>query len=570
MNTLQGVSASTGAALGPFHVMATALPKPSSIKTALTSQQERENLTRAAKAIADELRDRSLRTSGEAQEILLASSEIAQDSALLSEAEALIDKGHSAAYAIWEAAEVFFALLTQSGGYLAERASDVANIRDRITCVLSSVGYPEIPHLDHPFVLIARDLSPADTTDLQPGQVLAIVTEEGGPTSHTAIIARTLGIPAVVACKGVVAAAKSDLSGKVGVDARGGAVTFDPSAELENELAALTATIEIRRAHKPKRPSDGYTTTDGITVPIYANVGRLDDVQAAVNAGADGIGLLRTELLYLDRQTPPTLEEQCDIYRKMFTPFKGRKVIIRTLDAGADKPMAFINFAHEPNPALGVRGYRTIVINEQLLNTQLKAIADATSASGADVWVMAPMITLPEEAQKFVALAKSYGIKTVGVMVEVPSAVLLADDITRVSDFVSIGTNDLGQYLHAADRESAQLAMFNDPWQPALLRAVHLVATSGSAHNCPVGVCGEAASDPALAAVLIGLGVTSLSCNISTLEDVAQAVTSLSHLEMREAANAALRAGNAKDAKTFARGHLHKLRLWVYKKLVNA
>lgn len=559
MSTFQGVSASTGAALGPFQLMATALPKPSSIKSALASQQERENLTRAAKAIAEELADRALRSSGEAQEILLASSEIAQDSALLSEAETLINEGHSAAYAIWEAAEVFSTLLRQSGGYLAERASDVANIRDRITCILSGVGYPEIPHLDHPFVLIARDLSPADTTDLKPGQVLAIVTEEGGPTSHTAIIARTLGIPAVVACKGVVEAAKSDLSGKVGVDARDGIVTFNPSAELESELAALTATIEIRRANRPKRAHNGYATTDGITVPIYANVGRPEDVQVALNAGADGIGLLRTELLYLDRQTPPTLDEQRDIYAKILTPFKGRKVIIRTLDAGADKPMAFINFTHEPNPALGVRGYRTIAINEQLLQIQLEAIADATAASDADVWVMAPMITLPEEAQNFVALAKSYGIKRAGVMVEVPSAVLLADEITRVSDFVSIGTNDLGQYLHAADRESAQLAMFNDPWQPALLHAVHRVATSGSAHNCPVGVCGEAASDPALAAVLIGLGVTSLSCNISTLEDVVLAITSLSHLEMREAANAALRAGNARDAKAFAREHLHKL-----------
>lgn len=559
MSTLQGVSASTGAALGSFHVMAAALPKPSSIKTILTAQQERENLTRAIKTIADELADRASRTTGEAQEILLASSEIAQDSALLSEAETLINKGHSAAYAIWEAVEVFSALLTKTGGYLAERASDVANIRDRIICILSGVDYPEIPHLDHPFVLIARDLSPADTTDLQPGQVLAIVTEEGGPTSHTAIIARTLGIPAVVACKGVVEAAKSDLSGKVGVDAQGGAVTFNPSAERESELAALRATIEMRKTNKPKRTHGGYTTTDGIIVSVYANVGRLDDVQVALNAGADGIGLLRTELLYLNRQTPPTLDEQRDIYTKMFIPFKGRKVVIRTLDAGADKPMAFINFAHEPNPALGVRGYRTIAIDEQLLKIQLEAIADATAVSGTDVWVMAPMITLPEEAQNFVALAKSYGIKTVGVMVEVPSAVLLADGITRVSDFVSIGTNDLGQYLHAADRESAQLAKFNDPWQPALLHAVHLVATSGSTNNCPVGVCGEAASDPALAAVLVGLGVTSLSCNVSTLEDVALAITSLSHREMQGAANAALHAGNAKDAKAFAREHLHKL-----------
>jgi len=559
LDALQGISASTGAALGPFQVMAAALPKPSSIKSTLTPVQERENLHHAVKTISDELASRAARTSGEAQEILEASSEIAQDSALLSTAESLIDKGYGAAYAMWEASEVFTQLLIEAGGYLAERASDVGNIRDRIICVISGVGYPEIPHLEYPFVLIARDLSPADTSDLKLGQILAIVTEEGGPTSHTAIIARTLAIPAVVACKGVVEAAKKDTSGKVGVDAQRGLVTFDPTVELETELAALTASITVRRSKRAVRGRNGYETTDGISIPIYANVGRLSDIEVAINAGADGVGLLRTELLYLDRQTPPTLDEQRDIYIKAFTPFAGKKVVIRTLDAGADKPMAFITFADEPNPALGVRGYRTIAINKELLTTQLQAIADAIKVTEADVWVMAPMITLPEEAESFVALAKSMGIKTAGVMIEVPSAVLLADEITSVSNFVSIGTNDLGQYLHAADRESAALAHFNDPWQPALLNAVHRVATSGSANNCPVGVCGEAASDPTLAAVLVGLGVTSLSCNVSTIEDVAIAMTNLSHLEMREAASAALRARNAKDAKDFARRHLPTL-----------
>ncbi|MFZ2227264.1 MAG: phosphoenolpyruvate--protein phosphotransferase [Candidatus Nanopelagicaceae bacterium] len=559
MNALQGISASTGAAVGPFQVMAAALPKPSSIKSTLTPSQERENLHHAVKMISEELASRAARTAGEAQEILEASSEIAQDSALLSTAESLIDKGYGAAYAMWEASEVFTQLLIEAGGYLAERASDVGNIRDRIICVLAGVGYPEIPHLEHPFVLIARDLSPADTTDLKPGQVLAIVTEEGGPTSHTAIIARTLAIPAVVACKGVVDAAKKDTSGKVGVDARGGLVTFNPTADLEAKLAALTASITVRRSKRAVRGRNGYETTDGISIPIYANIGRLSDIEVAIKAGADGVGLLRTELLYLDRQTPPSLDEQRDIYTKAFAPFTGKKVVIRTLDAGADKPMAFINFADEPNPALGVRGYRTIAINKELLTTQLQAIADAIKVTSADVWVMAPMITLPEEAEAFVALAKSAGIKTAGVMIEVPAAVLLADEITSVSNFVSIGTNDLGQYLHAADRESAALAHFNNPWQPALLHAVHRVATSGSANNCPVGVCGEAASDPTLAAVLIGLGVTSLSCNVSTIEDIAIAMTHLSHLEMREAANAALRARNAADAQALARERLSSL-----------
>ena len=559
MIELKGISASTGAALGPFYLMPAAIPKPSTAQSVLSPEIEIENLNRAAKLVSEQLSDRAERISGEAQAILFASSEIAVDSALLSTAESQIRKGSTAVAAIWEASEVFSQLLTEAGGYLAERASDVGNIRDRIACILSDISYPEIPQFEYPFILIARDLSPADTTDLQPGQVLGIITEEGGPTSHTAIIARTLGIPAVVACKGVVAVATASANKNVGLDARTGSVTFDPNKEVERSLNAVSEAIKLRRSIKPVRSDDGYSTKDGFRFPIYANVGRFDDVQVAIDSGADGIGLLRTELLYLGRQSAPTLDEQRETYSKIFSPFKGNRVVIRTLDAGADKPMAFISFSNEPNPALGVRGYRTIAINEELLLTQLEAIRDAAKTSGAEVWVMAPMISLPEEAENFVSLVHSYGLESAGVMVEVPSAVFLAAEITAVSNFVSIGTNDLGQYLHAADRESASLAALNDPWQPALLRAVHQVATSGAANNCPVGVCGEAASDPALAAVLIGLGVTSLSCNVSAIQDVAMAITSLTHAQMKMAAQAALGAGSARSAQSQARSHLEEL-----------
>jgi phosphotransferase system enzyme I (PtsI) len=268
---------------------------------------------------------------------------------------------------------------------------------------------------------------------------------------------------------------------------------------------------------------------------------------------------LRTELLYLDRKDPPTLEEQTQIYTDLFAPFGTKKVVIRTLDAGADKPMAFINFDDEPNPALGVRGYRTIVDHEDLLRIQLKAIAAAARRTEADVWVMAPMITLPDEAQHFVDMAKSYGIKTAGVMIEVPAAIFHADEITKICDFVSIGTNDLGQYLHAADRESAPLAGFNDPWQPALLRAVHLVAQAGLRNNCPVGVCGEAASDATLGSILLGLGVTSLSCNVSTLRDVAAGVTALNFTDIQLAAVDVLAASTAQATRSSARNRLVSL-----------
>ena len=533
--------------------MPTAISKPASTLSALGVEQEIKKLNEAVTFVSEQLLERAHRANGEAQEILYASSEIAQDSALISTAESLIRKGNTAELAIWDASEVFAALLIEAGGYLAERAADVSNIRDRIACVLTGVDYPEIPRFNEPFILIARDLSPADTIDLTPDQVSAIVTEEGGPTSHTAIIARTLGIPAVVACRGALLVASEHKDKRVAVDAREGSVTFDPTDDLVRELESVTAAIRLRREKKAVRTKGSYATTDGIPISIYANIGRVEDVANAIAAGADGIGLLRTELLYLDRQSPPSTQEQSEIYAAMFTPFRDKKVVIRTLDAGADKPMAFLNFDQEPNPALGVRGYRTSLMHESLLKDQLEAIAQAEVSSGAEVWVMAPMISLPEEAENFVALAKSFGLKTVGVMIEVPSAVMLANEISVAADFLSIGTNDLGQYLHAADRESAGLAHFNDPWQPALLRAIYAVAQAGKINNCPVGVCGEAASDPALAAVLIGLGVTSLSCNVGALEDVAIAVTSLSSENMMQAAQAALNGTTAKSAKRLAR-----------------
>jgi phosphotransferase system enzyme I (PtsI) len=556
---LNGVAASSGAALGQFFLLTTEIPIPSPSPSTLTPAEEKAALAAAVEFVGSDLAKRAERSQGELQEILLAVGEIATDPALLEEAENFIDQGHTASYAISQATDIFKELLLASSGYLAERVSDVANICDRVLCRLGGVEYPEIPHFTAPTVLIARDLSPADTTDLQSDQVLAIVTEGGGPTSHTAIIARSRGIAAVVACPGIVEYAKSHYGEMIGVDATTGEVVFSPPVELQSRLIAKIEKIAKRRNAQVTRSSTGYQTMDARNVPIYANIGRQEDVNVALAAGADGVGLLRTELLYLDRKDPPTLEEQTQIYTDLFAPFGNKKVVIRTLDAGADKPMAFINFADEPNPALGVRGYRTIAGHEDLLRVQLKAIAAAARRTEADVWVMAPMITLPAEAQNFVDMAKSYGIKTAGVMIEVPAAIFHGDEITKICDFVSIGTNDLGQYLHAADREAAALAAFNDPWQPALLRAVHLVAGAGLRNNCPVGVCGEAASDATLAAILLGLGVTSLSCNVSTLRDVAAGITALNFTDIQLAAVEVLAASDAQSTRAAARSRLTAL-----------
>jgi phosphotransferase system enzyme I (PtsI) len=556
---LKGLSASSGAAVGPFFLLSTNIPTPNSQMSQLSFEQEGHLLNLAIKTVGQDLEARAARTVGELHDILLATVEIATDPAIAEEAAGFIASGHTASYAMVKATEVFQELLGASGGYLAERVSDVANIRDRVLCEIAGITYPEIPHFDEPTILIAQDLSPADTSDLETEKILAIVTAGGGPTSHTAIIARSHGIAAIVACADVVETAKAHMGQKLAVDATAGLITFNPDSGLVAEIAQKIERIKARKSRVITHSPDGYATTDGFVIPIFANIGRLEDTSAAVAAGADGVGLLRTELLYLERKDAPTLQEQTAIYSELIKPFGGKKVIIRTLDAGADKPMAFINFDKEPNPVLGIRGYRTSTTHEHLLRTQLEAITQAAKNSRVEVWVMAPMITLPSEAADFVKMAREYGLQKAGVMIEVPAAIFLADEITKVCDFVSIGTNDLGQYLHAADRESAPLAAFNDPWQPALLRAIHLIAQAGKNNNCPVGVCGEAASDAALAPVLIGLGVTSLSCNVATLSDVAQSITAHSADQLLLAGTAALAAKTAQDAKNSAREQLSEL-----------
>ena len=553
MSSLLGIPASAGATYGKFFLLTSDVPMPTPAKSTLTAAEEKKALDEAVVIVSSDLADRASRATGELQEILIAVAEIAGDPALIEEAHTHIDNGDTAAYAILKASELFKDLLEQSGGYLAERVSDVGNICDRILCQLAGTSYPEIPQFKEPTVLIARDLSPADTTDLVPSQILAIITEAGGPTSHTAIIARSLGIPAVVACQGLIAKALAYLGQPVGVIATSGEVFFDPGPDEISAIENQIEKIRIRKLAQQQRSSAGYKTKDGRGIPIYANVGRFADGEKAVSVGADGVGLLRTELLYLDQKVPPTLEEQADRYTQIFELFPEQKVVIRTLDAGADKPLAFINFGHEPNPALGVRGYRTITLHEELLRTQLAAISLAQSRTKAEVWVMAPMITVPQEAQDFLDLCREYNLAKSGVMIEVPAAVFHAEEITRISDFVSIGTNDLGQYLHAADRESAALAHFNNPWQPALIRAIHQIAQAGLRNNCPVGVCGEAASDAALATVLLGLGVTSLSCNVATLSDVAMTIGATNYEEMKSAAAAALSQHSATDAQSMAR-----------------
>jgi phosphotransferase system enzyme I (PtsI) len=289
------------------------------------------------------------------------------------------------------------------------------------------------------------------------------------------------------------------------LDGTRGEVHLDPVGDL----VASVRDREERAARRRAESRGPGRTADGVGVKLLVNVGTVDEAVTAAGEDVEGIGLFRTEFLFLGRTEEPTPEEQVDGYAKVLTAFGERRVVFRTLDAGSDKPVPFLGLADEENPALGVRGLRTAATRLDVLERQLAALAEAASRTGTDPWVMAPMVSTPAEAEAFASLARGAGLHHVGVMVEVPSAALRAAQVVGSVDFASIGTNDLAQYALAADRQLGEVAALLDPWQPALLDLVAL--TCAGAGDRPVGVCGEAAADPHLAVVLVGLGVRSLS-----------------------------------------------------------
>jgi phosphotransferase system enzyme I (PtsI) len=519
---LSGVGVSAGLATGPVVRMTAPAPLPPPRE--VTDQAAELSSARAGvAAVAADLASRAERLSGEARGILEALAMIAEDPMLAEDIGARVAAGADAPHALTAAFDAQAELLREGGGYLAERAADLEDLRDRAVATVLGRPIPGIPDPGHPFVLVAADLAPADTANLNPEQVLAIVTERGGPTSHTAILARGLGIPAVVAVAGATEVPDDT---NVTVDGATGTVTVGVQAQ---------STAPRTRAQADLADLGPCHTKDGHAVSLYLNVGSMKDVRA----GAQGVGLLRTEFLFLGRKDAPSVAEQHAAYLELFTAFPGSRVVIRTLDAGADKPLPFLELPSEENPALGVRGLRTARLRPEVLDDQLAAIASAAEAAaavGCEVWVMAPMVATPAEAAGFASRARAHGLARVGAMVEIPAAALRAARLLDHLDFLSIGTNDLGQYTMAADRQDGRLPDLLDPWQPALLELIALTAAAGQAAGKPVGVCGEAAGDPALAAVLIGLGVTSLSMAAAAVPAVHASLSGRTMRECRELA----------------------------------
>jgi len=510
-------------------------------------------------------------------EILDAQALMAVDPALLNEAVRLAAGGLDPAAAIVASAEASARILADlDDELLAARAADVRDVGARIARILvgAGAGMPALPS-----IAVAADLAPSLVAEVPPGLLLGVVLAGGSPTAHVAILARSLGIPVVVAAAGLLDAtpAVPGLPASVGlpaapvagtvlaIDGETGEVLIDPGAADLERLAGLRivrAERDRRAAALRGRPA---ATRDGQRVSLLANIRSPEDAARAIAAGAEGVGLFRTEFLFLRRQSAPTEAEQMAAYRGAMEAFgPDRPVVIRLADIGGDKQIPYLGLPDEPNPFLGVRAIRLAHGSRELLLTQLRAIWRAAGLAGVTPYVMAAMVSTIADARLLLELRDEARAAVVaagdpcpdrmatGLMIEVPSAAMLAPELARLADFFSIGTNDLTQYVLAADRGNPSLARLQDALHPAVLRTIKSVVAGADGAGIPVAACGELAGDPAGALVLVGLGVDELSAEAASLDGVRAALAGVTSAELRELAARALAATDAETVRTLA------------------
>jgi len=427
--------------------------------------------------------------------------------------------------------------LRRVGGYIGERADDIVEIGRRVVEELYQT-VPSVEAFPEGSILLFQELSAADASKLDSTRLAGVIVESGGPTGHVALILGALDIPAIVGCRGAANLAEGT---EVALEPARGVLLVGPYA---GEPSSLTDT--------QVRPKTSRSVISGGGVHLMANVGTLADAVLAADLGANGIGLVRTEFLFGDGSQEPSKEAQVEIYRGIVGPFEGSgsPVTFRTLDVGSDKPLTFLGLDREENPALGVRGFRIVKSAPNVIETQLEALAVTQKATkGLAFRVMAPMIATLEEVRSFVTLGRSSGLEALGVMIEVPALALGFASVVNDVDFASLGTNDLLQYLMGADRNGPTLGDLLDPWNPVVLRLIASVAREALRSGIPLSVCGEAASDPALAVVLVGVGVTGLSMAPRSLSPVKKLLGSVSRSFAASCARSALRERDAISAR---------------------
>lgn len=533
---LQGIGVGSRAVRAEVFRLSARQALPAHAMSVTAPEFEMKLLSEALSSLETLYARKIAQASGELVEILEAQLALATDPELFETAQRFCEKGWNAPTAIQLAMEEFKELLAGVDGEFGERVADLDEIVYRL--VQLTLGNTE--EIDLPtsgrYIVVATDLTPMDTvgfTDV----VVGVITEKGGPTSHTAIVCRARAIPALVACP----QASELRSGDV--------VLLDP----DNSQAIIGGELSSESGNW----WDGKVRSASPLISVLANIGSVSDARRAQDA--QGVGLLRTELFFLDKQSQPTYQEQIDLYTEVFSECPRGEIIVRTLDAGSDKPIPFLNMGHEENPALGVRGQRVAEIAPEFYRDQLRAIksaADQARNSGKEISlaVMAPMIATVEEARLFAEQAREAGIERVGIMIEIPAIVPMISHLHGVIDFISVGTNDLSQYLFAADRVNSGVAHLLNPWEPALLATLSQIATACESASIKSGVCGESASDPLLAVVLAGLGFNSVSASPSSVVDVTSALSVVDMDTAKSAAEKALLSRSAQAAKKAARG----------------
>lgn len=549
-----GITASPGLAIGPIRQYRHR--KIVVEVTAKDPQAEDKELRRAIAAAQAELKqlyqEVKERAGAADAAIFRAHAEFLDDPELVDETLAYIRNGHSAGWS-WQQAiqERVEAMKTVDDPVIAGRATDLNDVGTRVLKLLGGIldDEPFVP--DEQVILLADDLTPSDTAMLDPACVLGFCTASGGPTSHTAIIARSLNIPAVVAAGPGVLNLED---GTLGIlDGDGGNLYLEPSeADVEAAQQAQIA-LEALRDVEYRARYEPALMTDGNRIEVVANIGRVAEAIQAVEAGAEGVGLMRTEFLFLDRTHPPSEEEQFEAYRDILAAMGGLPLIIRTLDIGGDKNVPYLNLPPEDNPFLGVRGIRLCLAHPELFEPQLRAIFRASQYG--PIKIMFPMVATIEDltaAQDIAEMVRQeIGADPVetGIMIEVPSAVFLAEEFAREVDFFSIGTNDLTQYTLAMDRLHPLLAKRADGLHPVILRMVAKTVQAAKAEGKWVGVCGGVAGDPIGCVLLSGLGVTELSVSIPSIAAVKAKLRKISLGEAQSFAQRALKCRNAVEVR---------------------
>lgn len=551
---LKGIAASQGIAIAKVYKLEQPTLDITKAENADVSKEKEQLECAFAKTIQDieKIRDiASHNLSAEELAIFDAHLMMVQDPEFKGQIVAEIEQEHeNAAYATKNVSDKMIDMFTNmEDAYFKERAADIKDVSFRLLCNLTGKEIPNLVTLDEPVIIVAADLSPSDTGSLNKAFAKGFITEKGGRTSHSAIMARSLEIPAVVGVKGIMEAAKSgDL---VILDALSGEVILCPDDETKAAYEEKTASFQQEKAALLSFKDKESISVDGHKVLLVGNIGSPADVQGVVDNGGEGVGLFRTEFLYMKSEEDfPDEDTQFAAYKTVLESMQGKPVVIRTLDIGGDKKLKYYTFEEEMNPFLGVRAIRFCLQRKDIFRTQLRALLRA-SAFG-HLCIMFPMIATVDEFKRARALydearaeLRAEGVAVgedveVGCMIEIPAAAVLADQLAKYADFFSIGTNDLIQYSMAADRMSQTVSYLYQPLNPSVLRLIKMTIDGAHAHGKWCGMCGEMAGDELAAPALLGLGLDEFSMSASSILPARRMINRLSYEQMRHVAQSAV------------------------------